>query len=93
MSAWAEAAGPRYGPWKRASRWELALQTDLACRCYDAQPMRPGVRGADYAPRITRPALRLRYEHVGFGDQFEPWWLLLQALEEFHIPRRKTQRN
>jgi hypothetical protein len=64
--------------------------------------MRPA-RGTDHrntlhgANRRCKQTFRVgvapRYEHVGFGDQFEPERLLPQALEEFHMPRRKTQRN
>jgi hypothetical protein len=42
---------------------------------------------------LRAPACAARYEHVGFGDQFEPEPLLPRALEEFHMPRRETQRN
>ena len=84
MSAWVETPGPGYGPQKRVSRWDLALQTDVSCRRNDAPATRSGLRVPGCAPR---------YEHVGFGDQFEPEPLPPQALEEFHMPRRKTQRN
>jgi hypothetical protein len=77
MSAWIEKPGPGHEPLKRAS---------------------PAHTPPGYAPRTTRPGLRApdcasRYEHVGFGDQFEPEPLLPRALKEFHMTRRKTQPN
>ncbi len=79
------AAGVGVANRRRVSVWRPA---DVAPRPDRLDPRAPPTRrrprGPDHAPR---------YEHVGFGDQFEPEPLLPRALEEFHMPRRKTQRN
>jgi hypothetical protein len=65
------------------------LESASRPRCKNARAARPGLRG----PGLRGPDYASRYEHVGFGDQSEAEPLLTRALEEFHMPRRKTQRN